>query len=260
MIRTVTVTRYVEPLREGGSVPAIVEADDDGLYVLKFRRAAQGPRALVAELVAGEIGRALGLPVPEIVLAELDASLGRAERDPEIQPVLMASGGRNLALDFLPGALAFDPMASHHIDPRLASSVVWFDAYVTNVDRTPRNANLLLWHQRLWLIDHGSALFFHHNWAHALERAHAPFTQVRQHILLPYADQLAEVDEVLAERITPAFLREILMQVPDTWLEPVTEYPTPESQRAAYVAFLSERLAAPRGFVGEAVHAHAARV
>src|SRR5205823_14611011 len=158
MLRTITATRYVTPLREGGSVPAIVEADDDGLYVLKFRGAGQGPKALIAELVAGEIGRALGLPVPEIVLIELDAVLGRSEPDSEIRALIKASSGLNLGLDFLPGALAFDPLDVRHLDSFLASCITWFDAYVTNVDRTPRNTNMLLWLKRLLLIDIGSAL------------------------------------------------------------------------------------------------------
>ena len=260
MLRTVTVTRYVEPLREGGSVPAIVEADDDGTYVLKFRGAAQGARALVAELVAGEIGRALGLPVPEIVFARLDVDLGRAERDPEIQTSILASGGVNLALDFLPGALAFDPLAGDEIDPALASRVVWFDAFVTNMDRTLRNPNLLRWHKRLWLIDHGAALYFHHNWSTALQRARAPFAPVREHVLLPYATQLAQVDGALAARLSPTYLRTLLDEVPDAWLAPVPELPTPGLQRAAYLSYFSERLGAPRGFVEEAIHARGAHV
>src|SRR5438067_6481836 len=162
MLRTVIATRYVQPLREGGSLPAIGEADDDGLYVLKFRGAGQGPKALIAELVAGEIARALGLPVPEIVFMELDPVLGRTEPDFEIQELIKASAGLNLALDFLPGALAFDVLDAPTLDPLLASQIVWFDAYVTNVDRSPRNTNLLLWHKRLALIDHGAALYFHH--------------------------------------------------------------------------------------------------
>jgi hypothetical protein len=161
-LRTVTATRYVTPLREGGSLPAIVEADDDGLYVLKFRGAGQGPKALIAELVAGELGRALGLPVPDIVFVELDAALAGTEPDPEIQDLLKASVGLNLALDYLPGSVMYDPLVER-IEPSLASSVVWFDAYITNVDRTPRNANMLMWHKKLWLIDHGAALYFHHS-------------------------------------------------------------------------------------------------
>src|SRR5205823_5144030 len=164
MLRTLTATRYVTPLREGGSLPAIVEADDDGLYVVKFRGAGQGPRALIAELVAGEIGRALGLPIPEIVFVDLDPALGRNEPDFEIKALLDASAGLNLGLDFLPGSIAYDPAAPPRPDAALASRVVWFDAYVTNVDRTPRNTNMLLWHKRLFLIDHGAALYFHHAW------------------------------------------------------------------------------------------------
>ena len=173
-LRTVVATRYVTPLREGGSLPAIVEADDDGMYVLKFRGAGQGPKALIAELVAGEIARAAGLPVPEIVFVELDADLARTEPDPEIQALIRASAGLNLALDYLPGAVTFDPIAEKP-DSELASSIVWFDAYVSNVDRTPRNSNILVWHRRLWLIDHGAALYFHHDWNNPLERCHDPF-------------------------------------------------------------------------------------
>ena len=176
-LRTVNATRYVTPLREGGSLPAIVEADDDGLYVLKFRGAGQGPRALIAELVAGEIARALGLPVPEIVFARLDADLARTEPDPEIQDLIRASAdlvdgsaGLNLALDYLPGSVAFDPLA-WHVEVELASRIVWFDALVSNLDRTPRNTNMLVWHGRLWLIDHGAALYFHHSAADFRPRA-----------------------------------------------------------------------------------------
>jgi len=187
MLRTITATRYVTPLREGGSLPAIVEADDDGLYVLKFRGAGQGLKALIAELVAGEIARSLGLPVPEIVFMELDAVLGRMEPDFEIQSLIKASAGLNLALDFLPGALAFDALDAHSLDPILASSIVWFDAYVTNVDRTPRNTNMLWWHRRLMLIDHGASLYFHHVNANYMERSQLPFSAIRNHVLLPAA-------------------------------------------------------------------------
>ena len=173
-LRTVIATRYVTPLREGGSLPAIVEADDDGMYVLKFRGAGQGPKALIAELVAGEIARAAGLPVPEIVFVELDPELARTEPDPEIQALIRASAGLNLALDYLPGAVTFDPVAEHP-DADLASAIVWFDAYVTNVDRTPRNTNMLIWHRRLWLIDHGATLYFHHTWTNYRERSRDPF-------------------------------------------------------------------------------------
>src|SRR5688572_16803192 len=173
-LRRVAATRYVTPLREGGSLPAIVEADDDGLYVLKFRGAGQGPKALVAELIAGELGRALALPVPEIVFIELDAQLARTEPDPEIQDLIRASAGLNLALDYLPGVIAFDPVVDSP-DADLASRVVWFDAYTTNVDRTARNTNMIVWHRKLWLIDHGAALYFHHDWSNYLARSRSPF-------------------------------------------------------------------------------------
>ena len=190
-MRTVAVTRYVTPLREGGSVPAIVEADDDGMYVLKFRGAGQGPKALIAELLAGEIGRAADLPVPEIVLIQLDPDLARTEPDPEIQDLIRASGGLNVALDYLPGAVTFDPV-THRPAAALASAIVWFDAFVTNVDRTARNTNMLMWHRQLHLIDHGAALYFHHAWDDDyLERSRDPFARIREHVLLPFASALA---------------------------------------------------------------------
>src|ERR687886_2953244 len=200
MLRTVTATRYVTPLREGGSLPAIVEADDDGLYVLKFRGAGQGPKALIAELVAGEIARALGLPVPEIVFVELDPELARAEPDPEIQDLIRASGGLNVGLDFLPGSLPFMPAADGAPDPAVAADVVWFDTLVTNVDRTPRNPNLLLWHRRMWLIDHGAALYLHHAGLDPIAHARRPFPAIAQHVLLPFAGSVAEADARLAPR------------------------------------------------------------
>ena len=196
-LRTVAATRYVTPLREGGSLPAIVEADDDGLYVLKFRGAGQGPKALVAEVVAGEIGRALGLPVPEIVLVDLDPDLARTEPDPEIQHLIKASAGLNLALDYLPGSVMFDPVAEQP-DAELASSIVWFDAYATNLDRTARNTNMLMWHRRLHLIDHGAALYFHHGGDDYLARSEDPFPMIKDHVLLPLASALREADARLA--------------------------------------------------------------
>jgi hypothetical protein len=255
MLRTLTATRYVTPLREGGSLPAIVEADDDGLYVLKFRGAGQGPRALIAELVAGEIGRALGLPVPEIVFIELDAALGRAEPDFEIQALIKASAGLNLALDYLPGALAFDQREARTLDPLLASSIVWFDAFTTNVDRTPRNTNMLCWHQRLMLIDHGAALYFHHSPTDYMERSRTPFTPIKDHVLLPFASALSEADALLKDQLTRALLRDIMSMVPDSWLENDERFPDHETHRAAYVAYLLDRLAYSHLFVEEAVHA-----
>ncbi len=253
-MRTVTATRYVTPLREGGSLPALVEADDDGLYVLKFRGAGQGRKALVAELMAGEMARALGLPVPEIVFIELNPALARTEPDPEIQDLIRASAGLNLALDYLPGALAFDPLV-HRPDGRLASAIVWFDALVSNVDRTARNSNLLVWHGQPWLIDHGAALVFHHQWDGALDRAARPFAPIRDHVLLDRADALAEVDAEMAARLTPALLQAIVGLVPDDWLEANPAFDGPAAQRAAYVAYWQRRLQAPRAFVEEALRA-----
>ncbi|MGH2542281.1 MAG: HipA family kinase [Ardenticatenaceae bacterium] len=256
-IRTVKATRYVTPLREGGSLPAIVEADDDGLYVLKFRGAGQGRKALVAELVAGEVARALGLLVPEIVFIELDPRLGRSEPDPEIKELIESSAGLNLALDYLPGAIAFDPLLKPLPEPLFASSVVWFDSYVTNVDRTPRNVNMLLWHKRLWLIDHGASLYFHHRWTDHVARSRHPFTQIKEHALLPFAAALEEADTMLSERLAASTIHEIVALIPEAWLEPSENFASPEEQRAAYIAYLLTRLQSPRPFVEEAIHARA---
>src|SRR6187399_3305794 len=189
-LRTVHATRYVTPLREGGSLPGIVEADDAGMYVLKFRGAGQGPKALTAELIAGELARAAGLRLPELAFIELEADLARTEPDPEIQSLIQASAGLNLALDYLPGSVMFDPVVSQP-EAGLASAIVWFDAFVTNVDRTARNTNMLMWHRQLWLIDHGAALYFHHSWEGYLERAGDAFALIRDHVLLPIADRIA---------------------------------------------------------------------
>jgi len=255
-LRTVDATRYLTPLREGGSLPAIVEADDDGLYVLKFRGAGQGPKALIAELVAGEIARALGLPVPEIVFMQLDAELARTEPDPEIQDLIRASGGLNLALDYLPGALAYDPLTMP-VDAALASRIVWFDALVGNVDRTPRNTNLLWWHGRLWLIDHGAALVFQHQWERALERCRQPFAPIADHVLLPQASALAAADAELAPRLGPDTLAGIVAAIPDTWLEAYPAFADRAAQRAAYLQYFTQRLQAPRAFAEAAEQAHA---
>jgi hypothetical protein len=257
-IRTVTATRYVTPLREGGSVPGIFEADDDGLYVVKFRGAAQGPKALIAELLAGEIGRALGLPVPDLVFVDLDRSLARSEPDREIQPVLEASAGLNIGLDYLPGSITYDVVADRNLDPLLASSVVWFDSYVTNVDRTPRNPNLLMWHKRLWLIDHGAALYFHHTWADWEAKACLPFTAIKSHVLLPQARALAAAAATLAPRLTPAVLAEIVAAIPDDWLLMEKSFADAAAGRAAYLAYLVARLEAAPIFVEEAIRARTA--
>jgi len=253
-MRTVGATRYVTPLHEGGSLPAIVEANDDGMYVLKFRGAGQGAKALIAEVVAGEIARAAGLPIPEIVLIELDADLARTEPDPEIQELIKASAGTNVALDYLPGAVMFDPLAEKPAS-RLASDIVWFDAFVTNVDRTPRNANLLLWHRQLQLIDHGAALYFHHSWNQYLERAGDPFTRVKDHILLPFAGSLQESDTRLSQLITPQVLEEIVALIPETWLGRDVPFATPQENREAYAKYLQQRLQQPHAFVQEAIRA-----
>jgi len=247
--RTVTATRYVTPLREGGSLPALVEADDDGLYVLKFRGAGQGPKALVAELVGGEIARAVGLRVPEIVFVELDPELARAEPDPEIQDLIRASGGLNVGLDFLPGSLPFVPVATDPPDPALAADVVWLDAYLTNVDRTPRNPNLLCWHGRMWLIDHGAALYLQHAGLDPVAHARRPFPQIAQHVLLPFAGPVTEADARLAPRVTEARIAEIVGAVPGEWVQGIGH--------EAYVEYLCRRLAEPRVFPQEADAARA---
>src|SRR6185312_17258 len=258
MLRTVVATRYVETLREGGSAPAIIEADDDGMYVVKFRGAGQGPKALVAELIGGEIGRALGLAVPELVFVELDEAFGRAERDPEIQIPLRASVGLNLALDYLPGSFMFDPYASaREVDPLLASRLVWFDAYITNPDRTARNPNILSWHGRLWLIDHGASMYFHHAWERATLQRQRPFPTIRGHVMLPWATRLAEVDAPLRARLTDETLARIVAEIPADWMVGDPAIGDAEEQRAAYLGYLAARRDASELFVEEALHARA---
>jgi hypothetical protein len=258
-LRTVIATRYVTPLREGGSLPAIVEADDDGMYVLKFRGAGQGPKALIAELVAGELARAADLPVPEIVFVELDAELARTEPDPEIQDLIKASAGLNLALDYLPGSVMFDPVAEK-LDAALASSIVWFDAYVTNVDRTPRNTNMLMWHRRLWLIDHGASLYFHHGWKNYLERSRDHFPLIKDHVLLRFASALQEADSQMTERITPAIIDSIVKLIPDAWLIVDSPFTETNQHRDAYVEYLTARLEARHIFLEEAIRARSFHV
>lgn len=258
-LRTVNVTRYVTPLREGGSLPAIADADDGFLYVLKFRGAGQGINALIAELIAGEIGRMVGLKVPEIVFANLDEAFGRTEPDEEIQDLLKASVGLNLALHYLSGAITFDPVVTT-IDAKLASQIVWLDCLVTNVDRTARNTNMLMWHNELWLIDHGAALYFHHSWENFDEQAKRPFVQVKDHVLLPYADELDSVDFQFRSVLQPDRLRAIVSLIPDEWLIDDSIPGTPQEKREVYSSFLETRLINSEIFVKEAKHAREALI
>jgi hypothetical protein len=228
--------------------------------VLKFRGAGQGAKVLIAELLCGELGRALGLPVPEIVFVELDPALGRNEPDFEVQALVEASAGLNLALDFLPGALHFDPLDVGAVDPALAAAVVWFDAYLTNVDRTPRNVNLLMWHRNLWLIDHGAALYVHHTWTDYLARSRSPFAAIKDHVLLPAAGDIGAADATLAPRVTPALIDELVSLIPDVWLEGEPSFADLAEHRAAYRDYLLNRGEAPRAFVEEAINARAKSV
>ncbi|MEP6515261.1 HipA family kinase [Microcoleus vaginatus] len=253
-LRTVIATRYVTPLREGGSLPAIVEADDDGMYVLKFRGAGQGAKSLIAELVAGEIARASGLPIPELVFVELDPELARTEPDPEIQDLIRASAGLNLALDYLPGSITFDPIAGKS-DADLASEIVWFDAFVTNIDRTSRNANMLVWHRRLWLIDHGAALYFHHTWKDYLSRSRDRFPPIKDHVLLRFASTLEAANLKMTHRLTPDIIRNIVKLIPDTWLVGDSPFSDSNQHRDAYIEYLLNRLESPHIFLEEAISA-----
>ena len=259
-MKTIVATRYVTPLREGGSLPAIVEGDDCGLYVVKFRAAGHGTRALVAELVVGELARAAGLRVPEIALVEVGAALGRNEPDAEIRDLLKGSVGLNVGLDYLPGSITFDPVVGPAPPADEASAIVWFDAWTSNVDRTPRNPNLLEWHRRLWLIDHGSALYFHHAWEGELAQSRSPFPAIRDHVLLPWATAIAAAGERLRAKLTAAVIERVLAEVPDDWLAGEPRFPSPAEHRAAYAAYLQRRLEAAAIFLEEAERARAALV
>ncbi|MGY3052138.1 hypothetical protein ACVWYG_000325 [Pedobacter sp. UYEF25] len=252
--RTVHVTRYVSPLREGGSLPALVEADDGFLYVLKFVGAGQGPNALIAELIGGEVARLLGLNVPELVFANLDEAFGRTEPDEEIQDLLKASVGLNLALHYLQGAITFDATVGN-IDQLLASKIVWLDCFLTNMDRTCRNTNMLIWHKELWLIDHGAALYFHHSWDNWEKKAESPFLLIKDHALLPWATRMQEVDEQFKAILTESKLKAIVGLIPDQWLRSEGNFDDSQSHRAAYLKFLSKRLAHSIIFINEANHA-----
>jgi hypothetical protein len=258
-IRTVAASRYVTPLREGGSLPAIIEADDDGLYVLKFRGAGQGPKALVAELVAGEIGRLLGLPIPEIVFVDLPADLARTEPDAEIQSLIKASTGLNIALDYLPGSVTFDPLV-YQPDAELASKIVWFDALICNVDRTARNVNMLMWHRRLWLIDHGAALYFHHAWTQRDQPALNPFPLIKDHVLLKYASMIENLDQDLAASLSRDKVAGIIERIPEAWLASDPGFDSTAQQREAYLNYFMVRLRSSQLFVQEAVRARSSHV
>lgn len=254
--RVLTAVRYIQPFRQGGSVPALVEADDGELYVLKFHAAAQGRRALVAELIAGEIGRRLGLRVPELAIIRVAPNFGMGEAHQEIRDTLNASAGLNLGLRFLPDSLEYNPLLKPPTPPDEAAAIVWFDAYVTNVDRTLRNVNMLLHARQLWLIDHGSAFYFHHSrgWFAQPERALTPFALVKDHVLLPFAGPISEADARLRPLLPPEALAEVVDLLPDAWLVDGAE---PPELRAAYRRWLTDRVAASEVFVREADHARA---
>lgn len=235
-------------------MPAVVAADDDGLYVVKFRGAGQGRKALIAELVAGELARACGLPVPEIVLVEVDGELARTEPDSEIQDLIRASAGLNLALDYLPGSVTFDPLA-HEVDEDLASRIVWHDAFVSNVDRSARNTNLLVWHRGLWLIDHGASMIFHHDWRGYMERSSGAFPMIKDHVLLPRAARLAEADAAMTAALDEAQIERIVALIPDGWLADEPGFDSVAGHRAAYRDYFVNRLRQPHAFVEEAVRA-----
>jgi hypothetical protein len=253
-IRSVNVIRYVTPLREGGSLPAIAEADDGFLYVLKFKGAGQGTKALISELIGGEIARAIGLKVPEIVFANLDEAFGRTEPDEEIQDLLKASTGLNLALHYLSGAITFDPTVTI-IPPKLASMIVWLDSLLMNVDRTAKNTNMLTWNKELWLIDHGAALYFHHSWHNWEEQAKKPFLQVKDHVLLQYATQLDFVDSEIRSLLTPEVLNHIVALIPNAWLDDENIFSSKEEHKKAYYQFLLTRITNSAIFIKEAQYA-----
>ncbi|HEY1062866.1 MAG TPA: HipA family kinase [Daejeonella sp.] len=252
-LRSVNVSRYVTPLREGGSMPAIAEADDGFLYVIKFRGAGQGPRALIAELIGGEIARTLGLNVPELVFATLDEAFGRTEADEEIQDLLKFSVGLNLGLHYLSGSITYDP-AVNSIDENLASKIVWLDALLMNMDRTCRNTNMLIWHKELWLIDHGASLYFHHSWQNWEEQAEKPFALIKDHVLLPHATELKQVDQQFKALLSADRIKEIVSLIPDEWLED-TVFQSTEEHRNAYISFLERRINKSEIFVNEALNA-----
>ncbi|PKH69159.1 aminotransferase class I and II [Flavobacterium sp. ALD4] len=253
-LRTVNVTRYISPLREGGSLPALAEADDDFKYVLKFKGAGHGVKALIAELIGGEVARVLKLQIPELVYANLDEAFGRTEADEEIQDLLQGSQGLNLALHFLSGAINFDPVVTV-VDAKKASQILWLDAFITNVDRTFRNTNMLIWHKELWLIDHGASLYFHHSWTNWEKHAQSPFALIKDHVLLPQASMLQEADALFKTILTPETLRSIVNLIPEEWLDWQDTDESPDTIREVYLQFLSMRLNHSQIFIKEAQNA-----
>ncbi|HEY8405075.1 MAG TPA: HipA family kinase [Flavobacteriales bacterium] len=258
MLRTVEVTRYVAPLREGGSLPAIVEADDNFLYVLKFKGAGHGSKALISEFIGGEIARELGFRVPELVFAHLDSSIGRTEGDEEIQDLLKASHGLNLGLHYLSGAITYDPLVLPVI-AKEASQIVWLDSYLLNIDRTPRNANMLWWHNELWLIDQGASLYFHHSWQN-WDVVNKPFPMIKDHILLNRATELEQVNAEFKNKLTKEFLTDLVLQLPEAWLENEPAFSSLEEHRNAYITFLHKRLDSADYFTQEADNARKALI
>ena len=242
MLKEAIATRYITPLREGGSLPGLVEADDFGTYVMKFTGAGQGRKTLVAEVVCGELARRLGFRVPRLVTVELDPVLGLGEPDPEVQELLKSSGGTNLGMDFLSGALGFDPLA-FRVDPEEAGRIVWFDALVNNVDRSWRNPNLLWWHREVWLIDHGATMIWQHNWPGAEKSAARPY-DASDHVLRPFAPDVAAAAAELAPRVTEDLLAEVTAEIPDAWLADEPGFATPDELRRAYARPLLLRAAA----------------
>lgn len=253
-LRTVTVTRYITPLREGGSLPALAEADDDFKYVLKFRGAGHGVKALISEFLGGQIAKFLGLPIPELVFAELHEAFGKTEADEEIQDLLVFSKGLNLGLHYLQGALTFEA-ATNKCDSYLASQIVWFDAFITNVDRTFRNTNLLIWHKEIWLIDNGASFYFHHSWDNWETAAKTPFAFIKDHVLLPYATELDPVHEEYTNALNPDILKEIVAQIPLDWLQWEGSGLTPDQIKDVYTQFLCIRLEHATTFLEQAKNA-----